>query len=264
MTQAVLTVGADRRRPFDVAREIARRAVAGLVAGVVVGGIGGRIAMRLSFLIDRGAAGVRTENGATVGEFTLGGTVGLVIFGGLFAGIGTALLWVVIRPWLPERRRARTVASVVGAMALAGGFAINGNNFDFRVLDPPLAHAALFLGLAGVGGWFISWFDDVLARRAQLDRRAADLPSVAVVVIGMLFVGPTLFSFFTPDGCGCRTPARLPGVLLIVLGTLTLWTWIAQMRGATVPSRRSGRLVLAALVVSSFFHLGGEIAYFVP
>src|SRR4051794_13712655 len=89
---------------IDILREIARGGLAGLLAGVIVGGLGGRLAMRAATLLLPEAVGRITENGNRIGDVTFDGTVALVIFGGLLAGVLAASTWVVIQPWLPPAR----------------------------------------------------------------------------------------------------------------------------------------------------------------
>ena len=80
-------------------RHIALVGVAGLVTGFVVAGAGGRLLMRVAAIAgpDR-AIGRLTESGFRVGEITLGGTLELVIFVGLFAGGIGAVIYLVTEP----------------------------------------------------------------------------------------------------------------------------------------------------------------------
>ncbi len=69
--------------------------LSGAVAGVIVGGIGSRIVMRILAVVNNELSGIPTENGNIVGEITVGGTLGLLIFGGIFAGIIGGLFYAV-------------------------------------------------------------------------------------------------------------------------------------------------------------------------
>ncbi len=72
-------------------RQVALLGTASVVAGVLVGGVGGRLVMRLSAIAaGSDAAGLLTENGNTVGEITVGGTVALIVFGGGLAAYSRA------------------------------------------------------------------------------------------------------------------------------------------------------------------------------
>src|SRR5438270_9353032 len=78
--------------------------VGGAVAGVLVGGMGGRLIMRiLAATSGAGAQGLQTQADETVGKVTSNGTMGLIIFAGLFFGIAGGLIYVALRRWLPGR-----------------------------------------------------------------------------------------------------------------------------------------------------------------
>ena len=64
--------------------------IGGVVGGLLAAGAGGRLAMRLmAVTAGDGAQGRITEADEVVGEITVGGTVGFVVFGGL------SLVWSV-------------------------------------------------------------------------------------------------------------------------------------------------------------------------
>lgn len=68
--------------------------LAALIGGVLVLGVGGRLAMRLSGAMalpaDPDTRFMLTGDGFQVGRITLDGTLGLVIFGGIFGSIVAA------------------------------------------------------------------------------------------------------------------------------------------------------------------------------
>ena len=66
-----------------------------------------------------------------------------MIFVGLFTGLLVTPIWVIVERWLPSRGLARVAAAGVVAIGLGGRFGIEGDNFDFRILDPPLVQAAI-------------------------------------------------------------------------------------------------------------------------
>lgn len=82
-------------------RPVALLGLASLLAGVVVGGVGGRVVMTVSARA-AGAelAGRVTENGNVIGEFTVGGTIALVVFAGLLGGMLASVGVVASDPWL--------------------------------------------------------------------------------------------------------------------------------------------------------------------
>ncbi|HEY8173772.1 MAG TPA: hypothetical protein VIH21_11855, partial [Dehalococcoidia bacterium] len=88
------------------AAAIGAAVIAGALAGALFGGVGGRVVMRLIFLIDDSTEGVRTDSGATVGEFTVGGSLGL-LFVSMVAGVIGGLLYLGLRRWLPWQGATR-------------------------------------------------------------------------------------------------------------------------------------------------------------
>ena len=233
-----------------------------MVAGLLVGGVGGRVVMRVSALLDSSVEGFTTENGATINEFTLEGTIGLIIFGGVFAGFLVAFVWVIFQRWLPRRRWLRYVATIVVGVALGGRAAIDGSNFDFVILDPPLVHAALFALLAGATAAATLWFDRKLDDRLPRDSLGVYW---LIVLLGVTLAGPLLLSFFREEDCACLTPPRLVGLLLAVLGILTVISWAFEVRDRPQARwlHRSGSLAAVAVVAAGLVHLFGEIAHFV-
>ena len=74
-------------RVAHLARHAALVGLAGAGLGAVVGGGGGRLVMRiLALAAPERSLGQVTENGNRVGEVTVGGTIELVVFVGIFAG----------------------------------------------------------------------------------------------------------------------------------------------------------------------------------
>jgi hypothetical protein len=247
------------------AREIARGGLAGLITGLVMGGGGGRLAMRVASLIDPSARGRTTEAGATVGEFTLEGTIGLVLFVGLFTGIGLAFIWVVVRPWLPSRGLPRYLVAALIGLAMGGRFAIGGRNIDFFILDPAPGQVAIFLILAALTGAAVVTVDRWLELRLPPPRPDVIAGYGAVAIIGLLLAFPLTFLYFNAEDCSCVSPPRLVGVFLIALALLTAGSWFSSHSdsGPLRWSTRAGPVVLAAMVMAGLFHLGGEIAHFV-
>ncbi len=247
-------------------REVARGGLAGLIAGIVMGGVGGRLVMRVSGLIDPSARGRFTEGGARVGEVTLAGTVGLVVFVGILSGLLIGVIWVVTRPWLPSRGGRRYAASAAIAVAMGARLAVEGRNIDFLILDPALGQAALFVALAALTGVFVAAVDGWLERRLPPARGGTGLLYGAMALVGtLLAVPPVTILFFSAENCDCVSPPRLPGALLIATGLLTLSAWIAGWRRVRLPSwaARAGSILLGLMVVAGLLHLGGEIAHFV-
>lgn len=247
-----------------IVREVARGGLAGLIVGVLVGGIGGRVAMRTSALIDPAASGFTTEAGATVNEFTLEGTVGFVVFVGLFVGIALGVIWVVAQRWLPGRGVARYSAAAALGVAMGGRFGIEGRNIDFLILDPKPAQIGIFVVLSALGGVSVAAVDRWLEYRLPSADGSARHWYRVVALLGVLLALPVTAGMFAEEACSCASAPRLPGVMLVLLGAIVIRVWVSEARN-TQPSSRlllMGRVLLFALVLTGLVHLGGEIAHF--
>lgn len=124
--------------------------IGGVVGGLLAAGAGGRLAMRLLAVTsgDR-AQGRITEADEVVGEVTVGDTIGFIVFGGLFAGLVCAVIYLLLRKWLPRRRW--------GALALGGVLLVTlgsrveplrSDNPDFSLVGPAWLTVSIFAALA--------------------------------------------------------------------------------------------------------------------
>jgi len=104
--------------------------------------------------------GLKTDDDFTIGRFS-GETLFLV---GVTAALGVlgGLLYLAVRPWLPERWRA-ALAGMFGAIVGGAAF-IRPDGIDFTQLDPlPLA-IAMFIALPALYGVAMSMFVERLLR----------------------------------------------------------------------------------------------------
>ena len=58
--------------------------------------------MFASRLLHPEAVGEVTEGGNLIGEFTVDGTIALILFGGLGSGLIAGAVWVFIKRWIAE------------------------------------------------------------------------------------------------------------------------------------------------------------------
>lgn len=197
-------------------RPIALLGLASLVSGVLVGGFGGRIVMSVSARaagVDM--AGRLTENGNTIGVFTVGGTIGLILFGGLLGGMIGSVGVVAADPWLRWMGPLRGVGYGIVVLALFGydTFA----SVDFLILDPVGLNVAMFLGLIVGFGLTV-----VLAARL-LDKRLPDADDkqqpgwLVVVGLGAFPLGLSVLFFTSPGFCGCEPAYELGASLLVMI-----------------------------------------------
>ena len=124
--------------------------VAGVTVGVLVVGVGSRLAMFLLRLTspDR-VIGVTSDDGFTIGRFTLAGTYNLLLLGAAVGVIGAAA-YRAVAPWLlgPGWFRRSTIAAASGVVV--GSMLVNTDGIDFRLLKPLWLAIGLFVALPAV------------------------------------------------------------------------------------------------------------------
>ena len=215
---------------FGLARHITVAGFAGLVTGLLVGGVGGRLFMRIAGAAAPDLAqGRSTEAGFTVGEITLGGTIGLVIFIGIFVGVVGAVIYLVFRPWLTWAGKWRGVT--FGLLLLAIGSAtsdvLNPDNFDFAILGNSVLVVSLIVGLFVGFGAFLDWMFGILDRRLPPSEDGSARWAYAfLAVTGAGLGGVTSpFILFSRQACDCDPPfVSSAFVVVAAVGTL-LWWW---------------------------------------
>ena len=218
-------------RVAEVVRDIARGGLAGLLGGTLVGGIGGRIVMSAAAVLNPQATGLRTENGELIGAFTLNGTLALIVFGGIGAGLMAGVVWVVISPWLPGTGIRRALLAMPIAAALGGSVLIEPDNPDFIVLSryetPIVAMLLVLVALVGAGVTLADgWLDRRLPRpRASLDPQALAYGAVALLGVPLLIL--TVRAFLDPSFADHRPVGA--GWALVATGAATAAWWTARI-----------------------------------
>jgi hypothetical protein len=218
--------------PFgEILRDIARGGIAGLTVGIVVGGLGGRVAMRLIALLIPDSTGSFTENDNRIGDITLGGSLGLIIFAGLFVGVFVAVIWVVVSPWLPRSHGLRVIAAIPLAIGLGAFGVVQGSNRDFLVLGYDPIVVVVLLCLVGLVGASMAIVDAWLDRRLPHPPSSIDQASGVYIVIGLLgsFFALGVVATFLDEAL------RPAGIALLASGIATLAWWYLRYRGAERP-----------------------------
>jgi hypothetical protein len=182
---------------------------AGVVAGVLVGGLGGRLAMRiLAATSGDDVQGALTDAEERVGDITVGGTLGLVIFVGILGGIVGGLVFMMLRRWLPNRAWMAGLAIGLLLLFIARADPLDPKSVDLEILSPELLAVALFLALFPLYGMvlasLVARFDrsyPVLSRRPRVV--AAYVPLLPVLLVPPLAVALVV-------GAGIDVFARAP------------------------------------------------------
>ena len=250
-----------RERVIELIRTIALGGLAAAIAGTVVFGIGGRVVMFASRLLHPEAVGRLTENGNRVGEFTVGGTIDLILFAGGGSGLVAGVIWVLVRHWIPDS----AVLVGFGAVAIGGSLLIQSDNTDFVILTGPQIDLVLLLSLVFVFGAAVYWTDGWLHRKMRERPKTIGVVIYsAMVAAGVVFSYASFATLFSEDFCLCSNPPRWTGIFLIVTALATISWWIRYIRGAAEPSRRLsavGTTSVALAVSAGAIHLGREILH---
>jgi hypothetical protein len=143
---------------------------AGLAAGILAAGAGGRLVMRLlAVTAGADAQGRITEADQLVGRITVDGTLGFVVFTGLFFGLVSGLVYLLLHRWLP--------AGWVGGLAY--GFLLlvvagtrleplRRDNPDFDLVGPGWLSVAAFAALVVFHGLLVVALAGRLSRAVPL------------------------------------------------------------------------------------------------
>ncbi|HVF33623.1 MAG TPA: hypothetical protein VM933_11360 [Acidimicrobiales bacterium] len=153
-----------------------------VVAGLLVVGPGGRLVMRLlAVTAGQEAQGRVTEADQRVGEITVGGTIGLVVFSGMFGAGAIALVLGALRKWLPPGRWGALAAAGLLLVAFATRVdPLRPDNPDFGIVGPGWVAVVAFVALAVLGA---------LSLAAVAGRLSRSLPVLdGSVRTGLLYV----------------------------------------------------------------------------
>lgn len=143
---------------------------AGVGAGILAAGAGGRLAMRL-LAVTAGptAQGRITEADQVVGRISAEGTLGFIVFTGLFFGAASGAAYLLLRRWLPG---GRTGGVAFGALllVLAGTRLepLRPGNPDFDLVGPGWVSVAAFATLVLFHGMLLAALAGRLSRAVPL------------------------------------------------------------------------------------------------
>jgi hypothetical protein len=129
-------------------RALSAVSAAGALLGVVVGGVGGRLAMALLAAQNPEDAGRLTDDGFTIGQFTVGGTIQLIV-AGLQLGLLAAVIYLALRGLALGPRWLRVAELTAGGTAVVSAILIDPDprGVDFTILDPDWLPVVLFLAI---------------------------------------------------------------------------------------------------------------------
>jgi hypothetical protein len=172
---------------------------AGAIAGLISAGVGSRVTMRIIALADPDTDGVRTDAEATVGEFTLSGTIDLLMLGAI-AGVMGGAVYLGMRRWLPVPNAWKGPAYGIFTLLTVGQLLFDTNHADFQIFEPVVLVIALFAVLFLVNGLILGPLmqrihpEPSYRHSARVSRAAAGLVAIVCVVgaVGYADTIPTM------------------------------------------------------------------------
>ena len=143
----------------ELGRRVCLGVLAGAVAGLVAGGIGGRLFMSALAALNPDMAGVESDDGFTMGQVTLSGTVNLLLVCtmlGAFAG----LVWVAVRGLRFGPAWWRAVSMPLAAALVIGDQLIRTDGIDFQLLEPAVVAVGLTLAVPALATVIVTALGD--------------------------------------------------------------------------------------------------------
>jgi hypothetical protein len=205
--------------------------LSGAAAGILAAGAGGRLVMRLlAVTAGADAQGQITEAEQIVGRITLDGTLGFVVFTGLFFGPVSAAAYLVLRRWLPGGR-AGGLAFGALLLVVAGTRLepLRRSNPDFDLVGPGWVSVAAFTLLVVFHGMLVAALAGRLSRAVPLLAARPGALAVHAPLLLLVLPGPSVALVLIIVGVLVVLVSRIPTVVaawhdrrLLVLGRLAL------------------------------------------
>jgi hypothetical protein len=160
-----------------------------IVAGAVAG-LGARVAMWVIRVMNDSHNGEVTHANSAVGQWTSSGTVDIVITGAMIFGLPGAVLYLLVRRWLPGPPVLRGL--LFGLVLLAIGFTafVQDNEYEYDRYVSPAVSVPLFMVLFPLYGVLLAPVAERLGRgsmtppRHRLVRVGGRVLLMGLVVVG--------------------------------------------------------------------------------
>ena len=205
--------------------------LSGAAAGILAAGAGGRLVMRLlAVTAGADAQGQITEAQEIVGRITVDGTLGFVVFTGLFFGPVSAAAYLLLRRWLPAGR-AGGLAFGALLLVVAGTRLepLRRSNPDFDLVGPGWVSVVAFTVLVVFHGALVAALAGRLSRAVPLLAARPGAIAVHAPLLLLVLPGPSVALVLIIVGVLVVLASRIPTVVaawhgrrLLVLGRVAL------------------------------------------
>src|SRR5215213_9377364 len=205
--------------------------LSGAAAGILAAGAGGRLVMRLlAVTAGADAQGQVTEAQEIVGRITVDGTIGFVVFTGLFFGPVSGAAYLVLRRWLPGGR-AGGLAFGALLLVIAGTRLepLRRSNPDFDLVGPGWVSVVAFTVLVVFHGALVAALAGRLSRAVPLLAARPGAFAVHAPLLLLVLPGPSVALVLIIVGVLVVLVSRIPAVIaawhgrrLLVLGRVAL------------------------------------------
>jgi hypothetical protein len=215
----------------------------GLGAGILAAGAGGRLVMRLlAVTAGADAQGRITEADQLVGRITVDGTLGFVVFTGLFFGLASGMVFVLLHRWLPAGWGGGLAYGVL-LLVVAGTRLepLRRDNPDFELVGPGWLSVATFAALVVFHGLLVAALAGRLSRAVPLLAASPGAIAAHAPLLLLLLLAPL-------------------GLLAAIVGVVVV---VASRIPQVVAAVQSPRLVVvgrAALVVACLLVVPGFLS----
>jgi hypothetical protein len=128
-------------------RVVAAATLVGVACGWLVVGVLSRLAMFVLAELNPGAAGVTSDDGFAIGQFTIAGSLNLMFLGGTFLGLLGAALYVAVRGLTIGPAWFRVASVSLGAGVVVASQVVHADGVDFVLLEPLWLAVGMFVAL---------------------------------------------------------------------------------------------------------------------
>ena len=203
----------------------------GATAGILAAGAGGRVVMRLlAVTAGADAQGRITEAEEIVGRITVDGTLGFVVFTGLFFGPVSGAAYLLLRRWLPAGRAGGlTFGALLLVVAGTRLEPLRRGNPDFDLVGPGWVSVVAFAVLVVFHGMLVAALAGRVSRAVPLLAAQPRAFAIYAPLLLLVLPGPSVALVLIAVGVAIVLVSRIPSIVaawrsrpVVAVGRVTL------------------------------------------